>query len=332
MKKNLGIILASVFLVCLFGLQEAYAVSDLAYLVDLNGTSFLPSIIHAGDIVSMAVNVRNRGLVYSIEDLNGSITVGPQFELIDSNYTVPQIGPGSTQTLVFKFHVKDDTSAGYYSIFLDMSYLRDGGPATENRTILVPVSKTEKNVDVTVSPTVINPGNQTTLVFTLNNISGAAISNISLSWSESSNLILPIGSDNKRYISFLETGKKEQVSYVVAADPNITTGIYPIDVNLTFTDSSGVRTQSSEVGIIAGGATDFEVSAELSSGQLSISIANIGSNNASATVVKIPQQRNITVSGSNIAILGALNKGDYTIASFQVQTTQSDRNIDRQAA
>lgn len=331
MKKNINIVLAVFFLACLMAIPQASAASDLAYLIDLNSTSFLPSTIHAGDIVSMAINIRNRGLVYPIVDLNGFIGVGPQFELINSNYNVPLIGPGSSQTLVFKFHVKEDTLAGYYSVFLNMSYLRAGGLVTENRTILVPVSKTEKNIDVTVEPKVINPGNQTTLVFTLNNISGAAVSNISLSWSESSNLILPIGSDNKRYISFLEPGKKEQVSYLVAADPNITTGIYPLDINLTFTDSSGVRNQSSAVGIIAGGATDFEISAELTSGQLSISIANIGSNNASATVVKIPQQRTITVQGSNIAILGALNKGDYTIATFQVQTTQSDRNFNRQA-
>jgi len=331
MKKYLSVILLSVFLVCLFGVQEAHAISDLAYLVDINGTSFLPSTIHAGDIVSMAVNISNKGQVYPIIDLNGSIEVGPQFELVDSNYNVPPIGPGSNQTLVFKFHVKDNTSSGYYSVFLNMSYLRDGGLTTEDRTITVPVSKTEKNIDVTVSPVVINPGNQTELVFTLNNMSGASVSNISLSWSESSNLILPIGSDNKRYVSYLEPGKKQQVSYTVAADPGITTGVYPLDVNLTFTDSSGVRNQSSKVGIIAGGATDFEISAELSNGQLSVSIANIGSNNASATVVKIPQQRNIAVQGSNISILGALNKGDYTIATFSVQATQSDRNFTRQA-
>ena len=147
------------------------------------------------------------------------------------------------------------------------------------------------------------------------------ISNIAFSWAESNNLVLPLGTDNKRYISLISPNTEEKISFTVTADPNIATGIYPLDITMTFNDSNGTRTQTSRVGLIVGGATDFEISADnQASGQLSVSIANIGSNNASAVVVKIPQQQGITVTGSSIAILGNLNKGDYTIASFQVQT------------
>lgn len=331
-KRNI-IPLFSFFFACLLAAQFVHATSDLAYLIDVNSTNFLPTPIRAGDIVSMAVNITNKGAVYSAIDLNGTLDVGTRFEPIDSNYNIPLINAGAMQTLVFKFRVKQDTLAGYYPVFLTMTYNRNGESVKETQTLLVPVTKSEKNIDVTVEPKVINPGNQTNLVFTLANISGSHISNISFSWSEKTALVLPVGSDNKRYVSLLESGKATQVSYTVAADPNITPGIYPFDVNMTFTDSGGTKSQVSQVGIIIGGTTDFEVSAEISSaGQLSLSIANIGSNNASAVVVKIPQQQAVRVQGSNISILGNLNKGDYTLANFTTQTAQLDRNALRQFA
>ena len=141
-------------------------------------------------------------------------------------------------------------------------------------------------------------------------------------------MILPLGSDNKRYISVLMADQNAEISYIVAADPNITPGIYPLDITTTFIDLNGTKTQTSQMGLIVGGTTDFEISAEtLSTGQLSISIANIGSNNAGAVVVRIPRQQGITVSGSNTSILGNLNKGDFTLASFQIQQTGLDQNL-----
>jgi hypothetical protein len=327
MKKNF---LATITFLLAFFLAagQAFAVSDLAYLAEISGTSFLPSAIRAGDIASMAVNIHNRGTVYSIVDLNATLDVGTNFSPVELNSNVPLIPADATGTLIFKFRANTGTVAGYYPVFMTMNYLRNGQLVTETQSLTVPVSRTEKNIDVTAEPRVINPGNQTTLTFSLNNVSGAPISNLSVSWDEKNDLILPVGSDNKRYISLLQPGTVEKVDYIVAADPNITPGIYPIDVNLSFTDSNSIRSQVSQLGLIVGGTTDFEVSAEtLSTGQLSVSIANIGSNNASAVVVKIPQQPGVRVSGSSISILGALNKGDYTIATFQVTTTvQSDQN------
>jgi len=118
----------------------------------------------------------------------------------------------------------------------------------------------------------------------------------------------------------------------VAADPNIATGIYPLDISLSYSDSNGTKTQSSRVGLLIGGETDFEVSADtLTSGQTSFSIANIGSNNADAVVAKIPSQPGVIVTGSSTIILGNLNKGDYTIANFQIQTigVSQDNNYPR---
>ncbi|MFA4855287.1 MAG: hypothetical protein WC634_01700 [archaeon] len=326
MKKTYLAAIVLAFLIVLPALQSASAEGgvDIAYLLEVTDTSFLPSTIYAGSLISLAVDVKNNGSFLSITDLNATLDIGDDFEAIDAQDGIAVISKASTKTLIFKFRVKEGTSPGYYPATVKMSYLRGdtGMEITTIQEISIPVSKTDKTLDVTVAPTVINPGNQTQMVFTVKNVGGTAVSNIAFSWAEANNLILPLGSDNRRYISVLKPGEAESVDYLVAADPNIATGIYPLDITLTFMDSDGTRTQSSQVGLILGGKTDFEVSAEmLSTGQVSISLANIGSNNADAVVVKIPNQAGIRVSGSNTSILGNLNKGDFTLANFELQTT-----------
>lgn len=317
MNKTI-VVLLMFFFACI---PVASAQSDLYYLTEITSTSFLPTEIRAGDTVSMAVDIKNRGSTLSISDLKGELDTGNQFEAIKASDEISVLAAGATKTLVFKFKAKTDTLPGYYPVFLTMNYTRNSEEVMETQSIFVPVSKTDKNIDVTLKPSVINPGKQTELVFTLKNVGGTPASNISFSWEEANDLVLPLGSDNKRYASVLQAGNEAQLFYNVAADPNITPGIYPLDITMTFTDVNGTKTQVSQVGLIVGGTTDFEVSAEtLSGGQLSVSIANIGSNNAGAVVVRIPQQPSARVSGNNVAILGNLNKGDFTLANFEVQS------------
>ncbi|MDD5148487.1 MAG: hypothetical protein PHH08_03410, partial [Candidatus ainarchaeum sp.] len=295
-------------------------VIEPAYAISVTGTNFLPANINAGDFASLAVTVKNNAINYVIPDLNGSIDLGSQFEPIQNKDFLSGIKPGSVQTLIFKFRVKENTTPGYYPVSLTTSYTReDSTVSRQTQAVSIPVSNAGKNLDVTISPKVINPGNQTNVVFKLKNPNGNAVSNIAFSWAEATNLLLPVGSDNKGYVPVIQAGGEEAVSYVIAADPNITPGIYPITVTMTFNDVNGARTQASQVGLIIGGSTDFEVNAEIStSSQLSISIANIGSNNAGAVVVKILPQGGIRVSGSSTSIIGNLNKGDYTIANFSL--------------
>ena len=320
-KMNRNI--CSSILILVIGLAVAQSASaDYAYLVELSGESFLPSTIYAGGLASFKVDVRNRAATVSIVDLNGKLDVGNHFEAVQLEDNINLINPGQTKTMIFRFKVKEDTLPGYYPALFTVTYLRESKPVEETQSITIPVSKIEKNIDVTIEPRVINPGKQTEMVFSLKNLGKSHVSNISFSWEEANDLVLPLGSDNKRYVSFIEAGEKADISYTVAADPNITPGIYPLNITVSFIDVNGLRTHSSQVGLIIGGGTDFEVNAEqLSTGQLSVTIVNIGSNNAEAVIVRLPQQDTATGGGSSIAILGNLNKGDYTIASFQLGST-----------
>ncbi len=77
-------------------------------------------------------------------------------------------------------------------------------------------------------------------------------------------------------------------------------------------------------GLFVGGETDFDVSfSESDAGEISLSVANVGNNMAYSVKVSVPDQDDYKVSGSSSTIVGNLEKGDYTIASFNVASSQS---------
>jgi LPXTG-motif cell wall-anchored protein len=97
-------------------------------------------------------------------------------------------------------------------------------------------------------------------------------------------------------------------------------------VNLSYEDyQSNAQNIKTTAGLFVGGATDFDVSfSESDAGETSLSIANVGNNVAYAVKVSIPDQDGYKVLGSSSTIVGNLEKGDYTIASFNVTNTQAD--------
>ncbi|MFH1697019.1 MAG: hypothetical protein ABH854_03880 [Candidatus Diapherotrites archaeon] len=321
-KTIFSILTAFLFIAAMPAINAA--TGDYAYLIEITETTILPSSPQPGDAVSIVYSLRNKGYSVTAYDINAILDLDNQFEPVDMDEFMGAINPQSTKDVVFRFKVKEDTPQGYYTANLTLNYLKSGEPVTERHAFSIPVSQeaTEKTIDVTIDPRVINPGNQTEAVFSLENVGSTPVSNISFSWSDASALVLPVGSDNKRYVDYILPGGKKDVLYTVAADPNIAPGIYPLDVELTFSESGGTRTQASQLGVIIGGATTFEVSAEIvSTSQLSISIANIGSNNAGAVVVRIPEQQSFRVSGSSTSIVGNLNKGDFTLANFELRSS-----------
>lgn len=310
--------------------NATYQESEYYYLLGTTDAAFLPETIFANDIVTMAIDVENRGVYYSISDLNATIDLGNEFTPIDINPFIELIRQESTKTIIFKFKVNDNVVPGYYPVTVTFNYVGDGYPRfgetekrKEVRTFYVPITKSEKKLDITVTPGVVSPGSKETLKFTVTNLTNQPISNISFSWREKNDLVLPLGSDNKRFISFIGPRESKSIEYLVTADPNIITGIYPLTAITTLQDSTGLISQESTLGLIVGGTTDFEISVDLSETLFSVNIANIGTNNAESVVIKLVS--NEITAKNKTEIIGNLNRGDYTIASFEITNVNTDK-------
>ncbi|MFA6269491.1 MAG: hypothetical protein WC652_06755, partial [archaeon] len=309
------------------------AQADYLYAADISAYRFLPAVISAGDTVTLAIDVLNKGSIINLENIDLSLDTGNYFESVQTTNNINSIVGNTTKTTVLKFKVKDNTPAGYYQAILNLSYTRVDyqGVRTDvnqTKTLTIPVSTSQKNIGIEFNPKVISPGSQTELSVSVSNYSSMPISNVLFSWTEANKVILPLGSDNRRFAAYIGPGEKYDFNYLVVADPSIVTGIYPIDVSVNYTDSNGQRSQTSQVGLIVGGKTNFQVSSDTTStGQISFSLANIGSNNAAAVVVQLTRQPGLTITGSDTVIIGNINKGDYSLANFTVQsTTLSDQN------
>ncbi len=322
--KNIFLLLLITVVISSYG----FAVSEPYYLLEITGTNILPATIAPGDIVNIGVTVKDAGSIFYITNLKATLDAGTNFEPLDIEDTLASLSPNAEQTLAFKIKAKDTTLEGYYPVFLNINYERDGEIVSEQQNITITVSSKNTNFDLEVFPNIINPGSITDLNFAITNISGQKVSNIDLNWAESSNLILPLGTNNTKHIDFIDQDKTTVITFPIATDKDIVPGVYPLDITISFQDSAGTSSEQSTVGVIVGGETDFDISAEkASSTQITLSIANIGMNDAQSTIIKIPKQQNIKTAGADSAILGTIEKGDFTIASFE--TMSVDMNFQK---
>jgi hypothetical protein len=188
----------------------------------------------------------------------------------------------------------------------------------------VSISSKDKIEISKVSLTKLNPGKETDIIFSLTNIGATPLKNIVFSWNEEDNLILPVGSDNKKYINNLGVGEKYDLKYKIVADTGLTAGLYALKTTIEYQDKAATEIVESNIGIVVGGETDFDVTfSESSQGQTSLSVANVGSNPALSVTVRVPEQENFMVQGSSASIVGNLDMGDYTIVSFQIGSGRS---------
>jgi hypothetical protein len=177
-----------------------------------------------------------------------------------------------------------------------------------------------------IVPSELEPGEKTDLKFTITNIGNFPMDNLIFSWSEAKGVILPVNSDNTKYIDHIDASESTVVEYTVVADVNADAGLYQLDLTIKLFDDEcgGSRLINTTAGIVIGGGTDFDVVfSESSNEQTTLSVANTGNNPAYSVTVRIPEQRQFRVQGSTASIVGNLDKGDYTIVSFQITSTNA---------
>ena len=194
---------------------------------------------------------------------------------------------------------------------------------TIERTFGIDVESRESAEIIYIDKVQLIPGKQTSMTFTINNVGSAPLRELTFSWENEDGIVLPVGSDDTRYIKYIDVGESVELEYEVIADTNADPGLYKLDLYLTYEESAtgGEQEISTIAGVYVGGETDFDVAfSESSAGTTSFTVANIGSNPAYSVSVIIPRQDGWSVSGSNTVIIGNLNKGDYTVASFALQS------------
>lgn len=293
-----------------------------------------PNPTIAGETVDVRIGIENMGGT-TTNNLMMEIVPEYPFELVPGENAIKNVGivegyqVGSTANIkIVKYRMKinKDASAGSYE--LKVKYYELGSSDNVMKSLYIDV-KSRANVEIIhIDKTTLVPGKQNGLKFTINNVGNAPLRDITFNWENKDNTILPVGSDNTRYIKYIDINEGFDLEYQVIADTNANPGLYKLDLYLTYTDSiNGTAKQlSTMAGVYVGGGTDFVVTfSESTNGETSFNVANIGSNPAYAALAIIPEQRNWKVSGSDSVMIGNLNSGDYTVASFKLQNGSSEK-------
>lgn len=233
----------------------------------------------------------------------------------------------STKIVKYRLTVDKDATAGSYE--LRVKYYTAEAAAKSQKSFSIDIKSKESAEVIHIDKSMLVPGKQDSLRFTINNVGNAPLRDLTFNWENEDGIILPVGSDNTKFIKYIDVGESAELEYQVIADSNAEPGLYKLNLYLTYADS--ITGEDKEIktmaGVYVGGGTDFDVAlSEVANGETSFSIANIGSNPAFSVSVVVPEQKSWRVSGSNSVIIGNLNKGDYTVASFTLQSMMSGFN------
>lgn len=303
--------------------------------LQVNLTNQNPDVARPGEPVELTVSVQNVGN-NDLKDI--TVTVDPEYPFTeissqslekDISYLNARQDDDEGGVLKFKLMTDSNASAGTYDIDIVTTSKSGSGSSsttyTTTKTIQLEIRGKEYAQIVTIDKANIDIAKEENLEFIITNTGTSPLKNMVVSWKDPEGVILPVYSDNTKYIKYLDAGESVTVVYTVMADVNADPGLYTLDIKLVLEDyDSNEQIINTTAGVFVGGETDFDVAfSESDAGEISLSVANVGNNIAYSVKVSVPDQDNYKVSGSSSTIVGNLEKGDYTIASFDVASAQA---------
>ena len=280
----------------------------------------------AGDILELRIGIENRG---GETANNFIIEIEPAypFSMLSGESASQNLGniyayqyDEDVKVVKFKLRVDREATAGQYG--LDVRVHEQGTAATSSKTLSIDIENKESAEVIYIDQVELIPGKITPLQFTVNNVGSSPLRDLTFQWENADDIVLPVGSDNTKYIKYIDVGESAKVKFDVIASATAEPNLYKLDLTLSYDDpATGDAAEiNTKAGVYVGGATDFDATfSGVDSGEASFSIPNIGSVSASSVTVRVPEQEGWRVTGSNAVIIGNLNKGDYTIASFTIR-------------
>jgi hypothetical protein len=301
-----------------------------------------PDPVKPGDVLEVRISIENTGYT-DVENCYLEIKPEYPFRALSGEKLVEGIGTlgkrsedDRRKVVKFKLGIENDVNEGKYPLKIYLYSTGSKNKVSLTRELTIDIDS-ESNAEIEyINVEKLVPGEKTRLIFGIKNVGNSPLKNSMFSWECTNDVILPVGSSNVKHINLIDVGETANVSFEVLTNVNTKPGLYKLDMVLTYDDIEALQTITeagtvenqkrktikSKAGIYIGGTTDFDIAfmERSPTGAYTFSVSNIGNNGANSVKVSVPLQANWTVTdGSNSVILGNLQKGDYTIADFNLE-------------
>ena len=314
------------FALLLLNIARAITLQPILYAT----TQVYPQAIFPGGDGFIQLTLKNVGTDLAESIKISQVRIDGPIKTEEWNANLGSLNPGDTSTYFFKFSVDQSASPGLYTIQLAIDYCKNSICQTIYPNAIVNVQAPSTLELLSVNPSSLRLGEKANITFRIVNKGDFNVNNLIFTWglpTNYTNLILPLGTGNRLTISKLPAKSTYDITIPVYVNPSAEANSIPLMITLQYTDKAGnVQTINLVAGMEITSETDFDVSIqEFSQTSLTLVITNIGSTTAYSTILRaMPSQKFILT--PNTVVLGNLNAGDYTTASFSVQTMNITRN------
>ncbi len=323
MKKMFALALFALFL---FNMARAITLQPIIYAT----AQVYPQAIFPGGDGFIQLTLKNVGTDLAESIKISQVRIDGPIKTEEWSANLGSLNPGDTSTYFFKFSVDQYASPGLYTIQFAIDYCKNSICQTIYPNVIVNVQAPSTLELLSVSPPSLRLGKKANITFRIVNKGDFDVNNLVFTWSlptNYTNLILPLGTGNRLTIPKLPAKSIYDITIPVYVNPSAEANSIPLMIALQYTDKAGnVQTINLVAGLEITSETDFDVNIqEFSQNSLTLVITNIGSTTAYSTIIRALPSEKFILSPS-VAVLGNLNAGDYTTATFSVQTLNITRN------
>ncbi|MFT4311673.1 MAG: COG1361 S-layer family protein [Candidatus Woesearchaeota archaeon] len=190
--------------------------------------------------------------------------------------------------------------------------------------------------NVQVDPAKIKIGETFEVSLDVNNLGTQFLNNVQLRLITDNTGFVPIGSSNQKVIRQIPGQGEGSFSFTFLADSSTQVRAYTIPAILTYTDNLGrAYEQSTNIGLSIDGTPKYltniersEIITSGSSGEIVVSVSNIGKGNMNFVVLELMDTQDYTVltpRSSAKDYLGNLESDDFQTSQYQIHVKNTDK-------
>jgi len=257
--------------------------------------------------------------------------------------------------IVVKFKVKIDENAVEGANELVLRYkryseTRIGIPWVELDPFDINIQTADSIItieDVTSDPEEIGPGQTGKVTLKLTNLADSLLREVrvnlnlfttyqlSTSISEVTKPFSPIGSSNEKVLLKMDAKETEYVTFDLMADPDATSAVYKIPVNIQYYDEVGKNySKDAVISVIIGEEPDLianiddtDIYTSGSRGTIDVKFVNKGAGDVKFLYVTLQENGAYKILSSNVEYVGNIDSDDFETADFEVYVETKEKSI-----